>query len=419
MPLSTLLTTVMRPPTGVKQVVFTGGVQIDTPSGVAATVPRQTATQGDGLAIPGGYGVWPAATNLNDNGNATTNTTGITDNSSTTTQVTSGAVKFGSTAFEVVSGNAAANEGPSQAIDGGLAGTQYTVSAWAWLVSGAATVRATLSDSVAGKQGGTAVVLTATPQKVQVTATTGALALNEASYIETTVQQAGTWRIGGWQVETGPVATPYIETDGGTASRTAGRVQIPVAGLFTPTQGWWAAWVRWGFPSTAEPGTGAPRLLDWADDGSNLLLLYYEESSNKISQGRGGGSFGAAQTAAQTFAVGDIVFATGDWSATTLGVSVNGGSRTTLGQSSIPALTSSTLDVGRANASAANWIDSNALCVITGKGALSNADVATMHSWGNIVPSLSQIAMLSAGSQPTALIDCKTADVTLLPGYFS
>ena len=68
--------TILRPPTGVRTLTFSGGVQVDTPTGVTATVARQTNTQGDRLAVPGEYGVWPAATNLIANGGFETNTTG-------------------------------------------------------------------------------------------------------------------------------------------------------------------------------------------------------------------------------------------------------------------------------------------------------------------------------------------------------
>lgn len=401
-----MATVLRKPPTGLRQLTITGGVQTDA--------TRLANIQGDGLPFGSGLGVWPAASNLNDNGNATTNITGVTDHSSTTTRATAGTVKFGTTAFNVVSGNAAANEGPSQAINGGLGNTQYTVSAWAWLVSGAATVRAVLFDSVAGKQGSVGVVLTTTPQRISVTATTGVAGINEASYVETTVQQAGTWRIGGWQVETGAFATPYIQTDGADASRAGGRVQLAVQGLFNATQGGVIACVTPSYASGATPT--APRLLDWFTDVSNGMVGAINTSASSYSQtSNAGGS--SSSTQSTTFAAGDRVSLLGGWTASQLIAASRGSSLHTAARAGVDVITSATIDLfvngalTRALYGQGNWL-------ITYKGVASNADSVLANSWGAVPPSLAQIAMLSSGCLPTAFANCKTADVILLPGYF-
>ena len=135
---------------------------------------RSAGTEGDGLTVPDRTtGIWEATTNRNVNGNATTNTTGVTDDGATTTRVTSGTVKFGGTAFESVTDNAGANEGAYEVISGGAAATQYTGSVWVWAASGSPTVRIAIYDDVSGKQASSPVTLTATPQRIEVTATTG------------------------------------------------------------------------------------------------------------------------------------------------------------------------------------------------------------------------------------------------------
>lgn len=372
--------------------------------------------------MPGGLGVWPAATNLNDNGNATTNTTGITDHSSTTTRVTTGLTKFSTTAFSVVSGNAAANEGPSQLINGGLGATLYTVSAWVWLISGAATVRATLSDTVAGKQGGTAVALTATPQRVTVSATTGIAGITEASYIETTVQQVGTWRIGGWQVETGAIATPYVQTDGADAARTAGNVTLPLSGLFTTTQGWMAQLVVPGLSSTdvtasVPYGGGAAGLFEWRDDNNNRLLLRLVQGGVLWSVRRRAAGAGTDLTAAATFTSGTPILLVFYWTATTTGISLAGAAFTTVGNTGIPTL-AATAGSFTQEAGADVPFPGRRLWAMSGNGTPTGADAALMAAWPT-PPTINQIMMLSQGSKATALINCATADVTLLPGYFS
>ncbi len=300
--------------------------------------------QGDGepTGSHAGTGIWPAYTNLCTNGNATTDTTGITDNSSTTTRVTTGTVKFGSTAFEVVSGNAAANEGPSQLIDGGLASTQYTVSAWAWLVSGAATVRAVVYDTIGGKQGGTPVVLTAIPQRITVTATTGALGLNEASYIETTVQAEGTWRIGGWQVETGTIASPYRETDGGTSTTIVGAARLPVPRGFNVRAGAVIMSMRPEWASTVLLTDAG--LFSWGElAGSRWLVLFYEVAGDRYAGRRSDTAGSNASTAIQSFSALDSQIVGLKWAPDTIGVAANGGAWSSAANTTIPSFTTSPL----------------------------------------------------------------------------
>ena len=67
------------------------------------------------------------------------------------------------------------------------------------------------------------------------------------------VRVAGVGRIvhiDGMQVEIQKVSTPYVETDGGTASRSDARIRADVSGLFTATQGWAAFRFRMGYANT-------------------------------------------------------------------------------------------------------------------------------------------------------------------------
>lgn len=342
---------------------------------------RAVNTQGDGLSNDSSMGIWPAATNLNDNGNATTNTTGVTDHSSTTTRVTSGVVKFGTTAFSVISGNAAANEGPSQLVNGALAATQYTVSAWAWLVSGAATVQVALDDTVGGHQAGSAVVLTATPQRITVTATTGIAGINIASYVETSVQQVGTWRIGGWQVETGARATPYIQTDGGDATRAAARVQLPVKGLFTSTQGWIAIRIRYGWGSVPANAT----VFSWADSANERIELVYI-TNQWVGLKRTGGVGGNAAAAVNTPAVGDLDTLVLAWTGGTLGLSRAGLAFVSVANTSIPTTTATLMDLGQSTQAAGRFQSSDDFWFATGSGTLTNSDAAMINAFGSADP---------------------------------
>lgn len=364
--------------------------------------------QGDGLLGNQTTGIWPAATNLNDNGNATTNLTGVTDHSSTTTRATTGVVKFGATAFEVVSGNAAANEGPSQPINGGLGSTKYTISAWVWLISGAATVRATLSDTVAGKQGGTAVVLTATPQKVTVTATTGIAGITEASYIETTVQQAGTWRIGGWQVETGAVATPYIATDGGDATRGAGRVQVPVAGLgITPRGGCIVVRAAPGWANTAAPSSNA-RAFQFGSTSADRAFTGYSNGTTTWDADVADNNVLIAAQSGASFAAGTPFTVAGAWDLLGTYVSVNGvAPTTTTPRGTIATSWGTFIDVGSGAAQiAGREFAGNFYWVAFFPMPLSASQYAFLNNFGNTPPRVSQLRQVIRGR--VGVWDCHT-----------
>lgn len=346
---------------------------------------RTTGTQGDGLAIGSGAGVWPAATNRNVNGNATTNTAGVTDNSSTTSRVTTGTVKFGATAFEVVSGNATANEGPSQAISGGAAATVYTISAWAWLVSGAATVRVALYDSVSGKQGGTPVVLTTTPVRLTVTAMTGAASAGHASYVETTTQQAGTWRIGGWQVETGSIATPYIHTDGGTASRSLGRYYTDVNPLLNGVQGWVAARLNFGGFLAYAPVLSLQNDTDSASDNRVVFDAGGASGRFRVERRDAATTTAATMGAGDAVVVGDDVLLVARWSASAVGIAKGGGAWVTTASTNTFSYNNHRLDTRlRWNPTVGSY--TRHYWIAAGAGIFADSDLATLQAFGNNRP---------------------------------
>src|SRR5581483_11732128 len=82
--------------------------------------------------------------------------------------------------------------------------------------------------------------------------------------------------IDGVQLETGPVATPYIDTNGATATRPAARVQASSAAL-SATQGWAAVRMRMGFARGASSRT--INLFDWRNDTNNKIGVYADASN--------------------------------------------------------------------------------------------------------------------------------------------
>ncbi len=238
-------------------------------------VIRAAALEGDGRTVEESVGIWEATTNLITNGGFETDTTGWTEQGSTTTRVTA-QQKFGDAAGEVATDNVGANEGPYHAFTGAAA-TKYSVSAW---VRGSGTVRIALYDNVSGKQASSAVTLTSAWQRIEKIATTGAASATFRVYVETDSQQNITFNVDGVQVEATSTPTPYVETDGGTATRALGRGQFPFTGLITEEQGWAAFRFRAGW-SAATPPNALPHLMDWGDDPlSRIVIRVYIDGAN-------------------------------------------------------------------------------------------------------------------------------------------
>ncbi len=346
---------------------------------------RQANLQGDGLTYPDGTcGVWQAATNLAVNGNATTNTTGVTNLSATTTRVTTGTHKFGASHFETVTANASGVEGAFEAISGGAASTQYTISVWAWAASGSPTVRLSIYDDVSLNRYSSTATLTSTPQRISVTATTGVASTVWRTYIITNVQQAATFQWGGIQTETGAIASPYVETDGGTATRAAGRVQVPVAGIANSTQMWFAARTRMGWASTTT--LGGPGILSWGDTTNDIRFVYDSSAADKFLLRR---KFGAGATnvsaTSVAFSAGGILTTIADWTATTLAASTNGLAFVSGADTNVPSLTTP-IDLGTDPViGAGRELDGDFFWWAMGLGTLSDFDAAVIGALPNIV----------------------------------
>ena len=354
---------------------------------------RSLGTQGDGNSSDSSYGIWQGATNLVTNGGFESNVTGWTGGTAGGGQSRDTAEhKFGQASMKVVhyawGGGSGSTAGTPDQIPV-TAGTTYTASAWVKLAAGS-TVNFLIEWTNAS--GGTFTTSTTSVsgngswQRVFVSAAAPAGAVSADLQFNDAGLNALTYSIDGVQLEASPVATPYVETNGGTASRSAGRVQA-TATLLSATQGWVAARVRMGGL------TGVTRRLFWLDDGSDT------GQTNRISgslAADGSTQFGNTGNATQTFsdsqpepAAGAMLTLVYAWTASTLYVSRNGAAFTSQARAQIPSgLTS--LDFG-SQAGASNWFDGDMLWVAGGSGTLSNADAATLNGYGNTDPTIGSL----------------------------
>lgn len=170
---------------------------------------------------------WAAATNLCTNGGFETNTTGWAATRSTVTRDTNDS-KFGSACMSVVSTDDFAY---TRYTFSGLANGTYSLSLWekgggtpsdtAFINVGDGTTELLQIGTFAGdadwtKKSGSFTV-SGSPANIFVDLYSRFLGAN------------GEMLWDGVQVETGSIATPYIETDGGTANRSAGPVILDSA----------------------------------------------------------------------------------------------------------------------------------------------------------------------------------------------
>lgn len=189
--------------------------------------------------------------------------------------------------------------------------------------------------------------------------------------------------VDGYQVEQQPLATPYIETNGSTASRSASQVTQTTGGdaLVTPTQGWVALRVRhnWGTSNEPAGGSGFPQYFNRAGTGSNRILFFYQESLNNLRLARDT-SAPDMNDAVVSFSpvAGNVYTLIGTWTATQVGVSINGATFTKVANSNIPTITN-TFSIGGVS-------DCDYFWFACGTGTLTDADASLLNSFGNTAP---------------------------------
>lgn len=372
---------------------------------------REAEVEGDGLTPPAGVGPWPAATNLCTNGGFETNTTGWATFTDRTLASSDEQAKFGSRSMKA---SASATLGATTVAQFQVTiatTTTFTVGFWLYIPSswtGGNILFQAINYSGATLPGATVANLSLRDQwqRLTYTFTTAADGVGAMQIATQTSWVSGeSVYIDGFQLETGSIATPYIETDGFTETRTAGRVQMPVADLFTATQGWVVARVNPGLDSSAI--SGALSVMDWRDDGNNRLSLRYISPSS-LEMTRRNTSGTSSEFVTKNLTAGTPTTGIWAWTSTVVRGSVDGGGFEQTANTLIPTLAASSLDIGSVGGSSL-WVDSNILWLVCGAGTLTDDDAAALDAFGDTPPTWAQlVGALPATAQVTGLWQAKT-----------
>jgi len=372
--------------------------------GVITDAVRTIGIQGDGAAVPGGVGVWPAATNLCTNGGFESGFTGWSDFNYSgglpTFSNPSGSSKFGTKSGRMVQTVAGADAGKGIAFTVS-SGQTYTVSAWVNVSS--FTAAALGNRGLFLLDGGNVVnaaITGATSGYVRLTATR---TMSGTSLEVRLYGPQGTVDWDGVQIETGPIATPYIETNGATATRAVANVNPP-ASLIQTSKGFMAARLNLGFNTSQVTAmtAGNPvvfRMMTTTSQYIGATFLMGGANTLRFHNGSANTDFTIPATLA-----GSNVTVVISWDGAAGNIWFYGpaGNFSSSFTFTTPTGTPASFGIGCQTNTGAQQLCGAVLWFACGMGPLSNSDAASLNGFGNTPPQLNELmAILSTGSSPT------------------
>jgi hypothetical protein len=343
---------------------------------------RAAALDGDGALGDSSYGVWEATTNLLPNGGFEVTSTGwVGTAAGAAVARDTSQFKFGG-ASGAVTTDAASKGGRTTGT--ALAVATYTASVWVRATAGHTIQLQAIRADLVTVLGTSSVAATGGWQRVRLTFASAAAETVYVAVLDTTA--ATTFWIDGAQLEQMVIATPYVRTNGATASRAAGVVRA-AASLLSATQGWAAFRVRPEWANTALPGHGFPALFEWAVDDNNRLVSWYSGGQWLFRRVNAGALTQA--TVADAFAAGTLRTVVLAWEAGRVRISLNGAAFVNVAGGNIPNLAAKTTwDILAATNNGTFQFDGEGLWVACGTGTLTDADAATLNALGNTDPTV-------------------------------
>lgn len=373
-----------------------GTTAITLAGGEITDTIRAAALQGDGRASPDySMGIYDARTNLITNGGFESNNTGWIESTGGTIPRSTTRAKFGAASGEwtMLGGTLAAVRFD---ITVAAAGT-YSASVWVWIPT-AATYTALQFRflNFTGATGTTSVQANMALRDQwqllripNVGIVAGDLAGSLQLFTSAGTPAAGekVW-LDGLQLELGNTASPYIETNGGTASRLNGgpTAYADTLGLRND-RGWVAARIRARWANAAEPPF--PRVWDIRTDpaATNNLFVSYQDGVNSWLMQRTKNGTTQQLLVAGTVAFDQQINLVATWSPTGISLSVDGGAFSTLTvqPDNLPDLTAALLhfgwhggSTGGVSVSRHGFLDM--MFIAGGQGVLTQANATALHA---------------------------------------
>lgn len=203
--------------------------------------------------------------------------------------------------------------------------------------------------------------------------------------VRTATATATTFYIDGAQIEETPATTPFVATNGSTATRAGGSVLVP-SNFITDSQGWVAMRVRpeWA-NGTVLYGAAQTRFFAYGTvDTPGRILGLYDPVSNVFRAYRSvNGTVSTADVSGGTFNSGTMMTLVFAWTPTQVKMSLNGNPFTTTAGSA-PTTGASALWLGADPFSGGSWqCDCEILWAATGTGTLADGDAAAINSFGD------------------------------------
>lgn len=372
-------------PAARKDPLLPWGRFVEQSDGIINDETRARLTEGDGRQADSSFGAWQAATNLDTLGGAEDGSTtgwtgslGITNSSVNTL--------FGTKAWKLAS--TGVNQTADKTVTGLTASTAYVRSLWVYREETAATITVVVRNRLDTADLASATLTAATGwQRVTLAFTTEASHTTVVTRFTVSADATNIW-VDGAQIETSgnTLATPYVHTNGASATRPASSIAVPTT-VLSALDGWIAVRVRPSWSGTADlyPSFGVIYLWAWVGNAGLLRLIRVGGTTQWRFQ------WGDASTTTLTTTAGSPVAGVAQtiicrWSQTTgMGISLDGGAFTTDATVKTPTGMSPMMVVG-ASEMQTNPFDGDFLWMMAGTGTLSDADAATIHANGNTDP---------------------------------
>lgn len=217
------------------------------------------------------------------------------------------------------------------------------------------------------------------------------------------------------------VATPYVNTAGTTATRPAGRIQLPTVGL-NQAQGAFIAKFTLDYATAHLPDPGGiMSVFEWANGFPHWLSAYMQANQWRL-QRYDGVAPDTAVSVAVNEAAGTTVTLVGVWTPTSVSLSFNGGAFTTVAGTHIPPIAGGTqLDLGGMYVIQSGPGSGYARFAYAAffSGVLAATDIATINAYSG-VPALATLALLAGGAaNPQLLWNGAYPSVVATPSGFS